>query len=126
MTLSSTAGQFHTVRQKRNGALSAAVIHPENSWHETRLTRSTERRSSSGSRFFSSIPSCFPDGVGKGRCGGGGWRGHCHCVPSPANSSLLSRQSHHRQHSWERGRAGTCSTPRLFRGLFRDSLLLHV
>lgn len=58
-------------------------------------------------------------------------RGHCHCVPSSANSSLVSRQSHNRQHSWERGRVGTCSTPRLFRGLFRDSfmlfsLLLHV
>ena len=41
-------------------------------------------------------------------------RGHCHCVPRSANSSLVSRQSHRGQHSWDEGRTGTCSTPRLF------------
>lgn len=92
---------------------------------KTRLTRSREWRSSTERAGFSSLSVTAPQTV---------WakvRGHCHCVPSSANSSLVSRQSHNRQHSWERGRIGTCSTPCLFRGLFRDcfmlfSSLLHV
>ncbi len=93
--------------------------------HKTHLTGSREWENGIDRAGFSSLTLAAPQTV---------WvkvRGHRHCVPSSANSSLVSRQSHSRQHSWERGRARTCSTPRLFRGLFRDSfmlfsLLLHV
>lgn len=127
VTLWSTAGQFHSEKEKKC-CFSAAMIHSqgEKVWesaarrqsHRTRLTRSRKWRSSKDRAGFSCLTLTVPQTV---------WvkvRGHCHCVPSSANSSLVNRQSHHRQHSWDWGRVGTCSTPRLFRGLFRDCSML--
>lgn len=73
------------------------------------LTRSRRQQSWGGGRHTHAHPSVWA-----------AVRGHCHCVPTCANSSLVSRQSHHRRHPGDGGHGGTCSTPRLFRALFRD------
>lgn len=76
--------------------------------HQTRLTgRRGSGEAAQGGQVFLLLPSRLP------RRRGRRVRGHCHCVPSSAKSSLVSRQPHNRQHSWERGRGGTC-----FHGLF--------